>query len=186
MLSFFERVKIDVKGINGFFILGTNSRLISSYCEIPLMKQTVKCMSVFLDSIRSLKGYKYLLVEGEKGKLIVYKVGDLDLGLSCDTTINVALLDVTIRQVRAELEQRIYAELHEEAKKLKDTLKKVAHQYMGSAGEALVEREFSNLEKNTSAVLVQVEKSAALLIGPTRASAMRNELEAVIGGIQYG
>lgn len=182
MISFFERVTHSVKGIKGFFVLDAKGTILDAYSELPLMEGDIlHSMAVFVHSIRSFKEFNMLTVEGKKGKLIVYQMGDMELGFCCDSTINPLLLDIAVKKRLNNLEVQIQEELHRESKKLKDSLKEVAHQYMGSAGEALIEKEFS---PGVDALNIPelMEKAASLLIGPTRASAMRNELEAVIGG----
>lgn len=184
MISFFESVKRGVKGIRGFFILGRNGTIIDVYSEPMIEEEVLHSISVLLNSIRALKTFKSLTVEGENAKLIVYHVGDLKVGFYCDAITNPVLLDVAVRKMQFnQLEKQIAAHLHKEAKKLKSSLKEVARQHAGSAGDALIEREFQRLTgENPSEVLADIETRASLLIGPTRASAMRNELEHVIGG----
>lgn len=186
MLSFFERVTYGVKGIKGFFIFGTKGTILDAYSEPPILEgEVLHSLNVFVHSIRALKEFEMLMVEGEKGKLIVYHLGDMELGFFCDATINPLLLDITIKRLET-LEKQIREELYNRLKKLKASLKLIAHQYMGSAGEALIEKEFSDISSShTSEILERIEKAASLLIGPSRASAMRNELDKVIGGISH-
>jgi predicted regulator of Ras-like GTPase activity (Roadblock/LC7/MglB family) len=186
MLSFFERVTHGIKGIKGFFIFGTKGTILDAYSEPPILEgELLHSLNVFVHSIHALKEFEVLMVEGEKGKLIVYHIGDLELGFYCDATINPLLLDITVKRLET-LEKQIRDELYHKLEKLKASLKKIAHQYMGSAGEALIEKEFSGIPgEETSEILERIEKAASLLIGPTRASAMRNELDGVIGGTPH-
>jgi len=186
MINFFERVQRGVKGVKGFFIFGEDGNLIDSYAEPSFGEETATSLSVFLGSIRALKEFEWLIVDGERGKIIVYRMGDLKLGFYCEATCNPVLLDVAVRKKLARLQQEIYDELNKETEKLKDALKEVAHQHMGSAGDALIEQEFSHLiSENAAHAFDQMEKAASLLIGPTRASAMREELETIKGGMSH-
>jgi len=187
MISFFERVKRGVKGIRGCFILGKDGTIIDVDSEPFIKEEVLHSIFVLLNSIRALKECEWLMVEGNKAKIIVYEIGGLELGFYCDAVTNPVLLDVAVRKMRLrKLEEQISEHLYQEAKELKDSLKKVARQHMGSAGVALIGKEFHRLTgENPSEVLVDIERQASLLIGPTRASAMRNELEHVIGGNQY-
>ena len=191
MREILDELKEEIREIRGCFLLDAEGELIDvKSIELRDKKEILSSIHYLTMTVREKKDdLKKLFLDLENGRLTVYFINHISLGILTTDSINPVMLDMIVKNKKKrieEFEKNLEREI--KLKYFKLSVKEIAFKKLGNIGETIVEKELEKISKsgndnfNVENFLENVKKSASLLVGSKKATEAVEEIRRVLGG----